>query len=112
MRRGGRKDGEPMAAASPPMPLRAMDLSDILDEAFRIYRSRFALFASAGVLLVLPQLIISYLGGQFDQVGFFVSLITNPSGLQSPAPAGNALFTLLTYPVALLMAPLTLGLVP
>ena len=98
-------------AAAPPILLRPLDLGDLLDETFHVYRARFALFAAIALLLALPTLLVSYVSGQFDQFGFFVSLVSHPRsfGPTSLPPPGNPLLALLIYPVTLALAPFTTG---
>ena len=47
-----------------------MDLGEILDNIFRIYRARFPLLAGLAVLVSLPSLLLQYLIGSFSQMGF------------------------------------------
>jgi hypothetical protein len=49
-----------------------MDLGEILDNVFRIYRARFPLLAGLAVLVSLPSLLLQYLTGAFSQMGFIV----------------------------------------
>jgi hypothetical protein len=49
-----------------------MDLGEILDNVFRIYRARFPLLAGLAVLVSLPTLLLQYLLGSFAQAGFLI----------------------------------------
>lgn len=98
-----------MAAAGPPLRLRPLDLSDLLDEIFQVYRARFALFASLSILLVIPSLVISYFAGQFDQFGFLLSAVGRLGSPPGAVPTGNQFVPLLIYPVQLVLGPFTIG---
>lgn len=98
-----------MAAAAPPLRLRPLDLSDLLDEIFQVYRARFALFASLSILLVIPSLVISYFAGQFDQFGFLLSAVGRLGSPPGAVPTGNQFVPLLIYPVQLVLGPFTIG---
>jgi hypothetical protein len=87
--------------------LRPLDLSDILDTTFNIYRSRVALFAGIAVLLSLPALVTAWLGGTFDFWGYAFSQLTEPGTGGGAPPRSNPIFTILGWLLALVLSPFT-----
>ena len=66
-----------------------MDLGEILDNVFRIYRARFPLLAGLAVLVSLPSLLLQYLTGAFSQMGFLLDSFgraTQGSTVLTPPP--------------------------
>ncbi|MFI5282015.1 MAG: hypothetical protein ACHQ0J_02660 [Candidatus Dormibacterales bacterium] len=58
-----------------PLRLRPLEVGDLLDETFRIYRRNFALFAGISVILAIPQAVLAgYLS--FSALDMFTQLAT------------------------------------
>jgi hypothetical protein len=72
----------PPAAAPPPPPpppgirLRPLEIGDLFDETFRVYRRNFTLFAGISVALVIPSLMAQYFLGSFTQFGQSISILS------------------------------------
>jgi hypothetical protein len=113
-----------MAEVAGQVRLRALDLGELLDETFRVYRARFWLFFSLALTLAAPTVIFllgsgAYRSGDlFTQLGRALQSTSHPAGgLGSPPPIAPAdLGTILAWEgvlvlVALLLAPYSVGLV-
>ena len=91
-----------------------MDLGEILDNIFRIYRARFPLLAGLAVLVSLPNLLLQYLTGSFAQMGFILDAFSraaqgsNPA-LSPPPPTefstGTVIGVVVSYLVLVLLLP-------
>jgi hypothetical protein len=103
--------------AATPIALRPMDLGEILDNVFRIYRARFPLLAGLAVLVSLPNLLLEYLIGGFSQMGFILNrlgaLTSGTGSLTVPPPTELTAPTLIGagvgYLVLLLLLPFTVA---
>jgi hypothetical protein len=98
---------EPKLSAPAPLRLRPLEIGDLLDETFRIYRRHFLLFAGISVILAIPSGALA---------AFVVALFSNflQSANTTAAPDFNSLVTLLVvyaagYLVNLLLSPFTYG---
>lgn len=84
-----------------------MDLGEILDNVFRIYRARFPLLAGLAVLVSLPSLLLQYLTGAFSQMGFildsFGRLAEGSGTLTPPPPSEVSTGTLIGFGVGYLI---------
>src|SRR5712692_1923147 len=62
--------GQPTTAppAQPGIRLRPLEIGDLFDEIFRVYRRNFTLFAGISVALVIPALLVQYFLGSFTQI--------------------------------------------
>src|SRR5579859_372332 len=89
------------------MRFRPLGVTDILDEAFRIYRARFPLFAGLALLTALPSAVLSILVIN-DYVPFYAGLLTTSSPATT-APTHLGLGSLLQYPLSAVMLPFFLG---
>jgi hypothetical protein len=87
-------------SASVPLRLRPLEIGDLLDETFRMYRRHFLLFAGLSVLLSIPSAALS----GFSYFALFNGLLqqTSPGEISaSPQPNLGMLETLLvTYGIA------------
>ena len=92
--------------------LRPLEIGDLFDESFRIYRRNFTLFAGISVSLVIPALLIQYFLGSFTQLGQSVQIFTSlaqGSRITPPTPpdinwlglAVSALLNLVLYPFSI-----------
>ena len=86
-----------------PLRLRPLEISDLLDETFRMYRRHFVLFAGISVLLSLPAAALS--GLAFGLLGGLVQT----SG--TSAPPDLSVFSVM-LPVLAVAALLGIGLIP
>src|ERR1700730_6496717 len=97
------------AAARPqPLRLRPLQVSELLDETFRMYRDNFLLFAGVALTLAVPSLVASILAGNYKTMGLFFTLFTTPSGFTRQVQFGpdiNPVFLGLSYLVVLLLLP-------
>ncbi len=95
-----------------------MPLGELLDETFKLYRRHFTIIAGVALAIILPNLILtlvsgSYLANPFTFVQQVANNANNPEGLAA-IQARQQQFTssplyLLSFPLALLMIPFTLG---
>jgi hypothetical protein len=98
---------EAKLSAPAPLRLRPLEIGDLLDETFRIYRRHFLLFAGISLILAIPAAgLASYVIALFAN---FVQLANT-----SQSPDFNGLLGLLVvyaigYLVILLLAPFTYG---
>lgn len=87
-------------SASVPLRLRPLEIGDLLDETFRMYRRHFLLFAGLSVILSIPSAALS----GFSYFALFNGLLqqTSPGEISaSPQPNLGMLETLLvTYGIA------------
>jgi hypothetical protein len=91
-----------------PLRLRPLQVSELLDETFRMYRDNFLLFAGVALTLAVPSLVASLLAGNYKTMGLFFTLFTNPSGFTRQVQFGpdiNPVFLGLSYVVILLLLP-------
>jgi len=94
-------------SAPAPLRLRPLEIGDLLDETFRIYRRHFLLFAGISVILAIPAAgLASYV------IALFANFVQFANAGQSPD--FNAFLPLLAiyaigYLVLLLIAPFTYG---
>ena len=90
-------------SASVPLRLRPLEIGDLLDETFRMYRRHFLLFAGLSVILSIPSAALS----GFSYFALFNGLLqqTSPGEISaSPQPNLGMLETLLvTYGIAALI---------
>jgi hypothetical protein len=91
-------------SATPPLRLRPLEVGDLLDETFRMYRRHFLLFAGTSVLVSIPSAGLS---------GFFSYALFNGL-LQSTTPgqAPNLSFLESTLAAAVIILALTIALIP
>ena len=91
-------------SASVPLRLRPLEIGDLLDETFRMYRRHFLLFAGLSVLLSIPTAALS----GFSYFALFNGLLqqTSPGEISaSPQPNLGVLETLLvTYGIGALIS--------
>jgi len=91
-------------SASVPLRLRPLEIGDLLDETFRMYRRHFLLFAGLSVILSIPTAALS----GFSYFALFNGLLqqTSPGEISaSPQPNLGALETLLvTYGIGALIS--------
>jgi len=79
-------------AIAPPPPvnslirLRPLEIGDLFDEIFRVYRRNFTLFAGVSVAIVIPALLIQYFIGSFTQLGQSVSILSSIAQGTRPPP--------------------------
>jgi hypothetical protein len=95
-----------------------MPLGELLDETFKLYRRHFTVIAGVALAIILPNLILtlvsgSYLANPFTFLQQVATNANNPEGLAA-IQARQQQFTssplyLLSFPLALLMIPFTLG---
>ncbi|HEV2036423.1 MAG TPA: hypothetical protein VGU71_19920, partial [Candidatus Dormibacteraeota bacterium] len=92
-------------SAPAPLRLRPLEIGDLLDETFRIYRRHFLLFAGISVILAIPAAgLASYV------IALFANFVQLANGGQGPD--FNAFLPLLViyaigYLVLLVIAPFT-----
>jgi hypothetical protein len=101
-----------------PVRLRPMPLGELLDETFKLYRRHFTVIAGVALAIILPNLILTLVSGSYlaNPITFLQQVLTNannPEGLAA-VQARQQQFTssplyLLTFPLAILMIPFTLG---
>jgi hypothetical protein len=98
---------EAKVSAPAPLRLRPLEIGDLLDETFRIYRRHFLLFAGISVILAIPAAgLASYV------IALFANFVQFANAGQSPD--FNAFLPLLViyaigYLVLLVIAPFTYG---
>jgi hypothetical protein len=95
-----------------------MPLAELLDETFKLYRRHFTVIAGVALAVVLPNLVITLVSGSYraNPFAYFQQILQNvndPAALQA-AQARQQQFTssplyLLSFPLAILMIPFTLG---
>jgi hypothetical protein len=95
------------------IPLRPLDLSDILDGIFRIYRNHFALFASVALALVIPGLVINLALGTWHNglTGFTTTPDTagTPGSVSSQFSGVNVAAIAIAGAVGIILLPLNYG---
>ena len=95
------------------IPLRPLDLSDILDGIFRIYRNHFALFASVALALVIPGLVINLALGTWHNglTGFTTTPDTSgtPGSVSSQFSGVNVAAIAIAGAVGIILLPLNYG---
>ncbi|MDQ6884847.1 MAG: hypothetical protein M3077_11530 [Candidatus Dormibacteraeota bacterium] len=105
-----------MATAGTPVRLRPMPLGELLDESFKLYRRHFAVIAGVALAVILPSLVVTLISGSYraNSVTYIQQLIQNSNdpaalqALQARQPQFSPLY-FLTFPIALLLLPLSLG---
>jgi hypothetical protein len=95
-----------------------MPLGELLDETFKLYRQHFAVIAGVALVVVLPNLVITLISGSYRANPFsllqqLVQNANDPSALAA-AQARQQQYTssplyLLSFPLAFLMVPFTVG---
>ena len=100
-------------ALEPALRLRPLGFGELLDEIFRVYRRYFWLLVAISLVLALPTLVIQILGGQADQVGFSLNLLSNLGNLARlegvNGPPADPISFLLLYLVTVALAPFVAG---
>ena len=90
-------------SATTPLRLRPLEIGDLLDETFRMYRRHFLLFAGLSVILSIPSAALS---------GFFsyalLSGLVQQTGSQTPTLNFNFLGTTLVAAVVVLLVTIVL----
>jgi hypothetical protein len=107
----------PVSASQPVEPLlklRPLGLGEILDDVFRVYRRHFWLLVSIALVISVPSLVVSFASGSADQFGFLLTVLGSLGNLSSvaartPPPSPNPALLVLSYLVAVLIVPFTLG---
>lgn len=100
------------SARAQPLRLRPLQLSELLDETFRMYRDNFLLFAGVALTLAVPGLVTNVLTGNYRTLGLFFTLFTNPESFTRQVQIGpetNPVFVGLSYLVILLLLPFTVA---
>lgn len=104
--------GQPKAGTvkTGPLPLHPMNIGDVLDGAFRLYRANFLTVITIVAVIAGPIELLSALGrrGQFGGQGFF-SILANPSSAQNTGSSGLSPASGLASLVSLLMLPYAAG---
>jgi hypothetical protein len=90
-------------SAPSPLRLRPLEIGDLLDETFRMYRRHFVLFAGLSVLLSIPQAALS----GFNYNVLYNTLLQATPG--QPPDFGVLTSSLVVYAIALLV---TVALIP
>jgi hypothetical protein len=89
-----------------------LQISELLDETFRMYRGNFALFAGISLALAIPGLVLNLLSGNYKTFGLFFSAFSDPSSFSRQAGLGpdiNFAYLFAGYGLILLVLPLTAG---
>jgi hypothetical protein len=76
----------PSPSAPPGIRLRPLEIGDLFDEIFRVYRRNFTLFAGISVALVIPSLLVQYFLGSFTQFGQSISILSTALQGGRPVP--------------------------
>jgi hypothetical protein len=71
---------------------RPLDLADVLDETFRIYRARFPVFAGISLAAAVPQVLVVFLTGGLGAYSSFFSAFQGGGPAASGPPAQSALY--------------------
>jgi membrane-anchored glycerophosphoryl diester phosphodiesterase (GDPDase) len=100
--------------SEPLLRLRPLGLGEVVDDIFRVYRRHFWLIVGIALLLALPGLLVQFASGSAQTVGFVLGLLPdlgNPAALaaRQPPPPPNLGLLALSYLVAILTFPFTLG---
>lgn len=94
-----------------------MPLGELLDETFKLYRRHFTVIAGVALAVVLPNLIITLISGSYRASPFtyiqqVIQNASDPAALQAvqarQQQATSPLY-LLSFPLALVMVPFTVG---
>jgi hypothetical protein len=91
-------------SGSAPLRLRPLEIGDLLDETFRMYRRHFFLFAGLSIILSIPEAALS----GFSYYALFSGLLQQAAGGQQPN-LGLLTSTLVLYAIFFLI---TLALLP
>jgi hypothetical protein len=94
-------------SATAPLRLRPLEIGDLLDETFRMYRRHFLLFAGLSVILAIPEAALS----SFSYYTLFGNFLQQVGPNLSLAP-DRALFDAGTVVIYLIGLLITLALVP
>jgi hypothetical protein len=104
--------------AGTPVRLRPLPVGELLDETFKLYRRHFSVIAGVALVIILPNLIISLISGSYraNPITYLQQVTQNlnsPAALQA-IQARQAQYTssplyLLSFPIAILMIPFTVG---
>lgn len=107
-----------VATAGTPVRLRPLPLGELLDETFKLYRRHFSVIAGVALVIILPNLILSLISGSYraNPFSYLQQVLQNandPAALQA-IQARQAQYTssplyLLSFPIAILMIPFTVG---
>jgi hypothetical protein len=105
------------APAPAPFRFRALSLSELLDEAFRIYRRYFQVMVGIAVLLLLPTLLTTLVSGSYrvNLASAFTNLARDGYSqqafqrLQDQQAQVNQLWSLLGGLLTLILLPFTVG---
>jgi hypothetical protein len=107
-----------VATPGTPVRLRPLPLGELLDETFKLYRQHFNVIAGVAVAVILPNLILSLVSGEYraNPFTYLQQVIQNandPVALQAiqdrQAQYSSSPLYLLTIVVAILMVPFTHG---
>lgn len=88
-----------------PLRLRPLEIGDLLDETFRMYRRHFVLFAGISVILSLPQAVLS--GGYLTILTGFLQLSTTGAPLDATSQEGLIAGLAVDALIALALVPFT-----
>jgi hypothetical protein len=107
-----------MATAGTPVRLRPLPIGELLDETFKLYRRHFTVIAGVALVVILPNLILTLLSGSYRANPFsylqqVFQNLNDPTALATvqnrQAQYTNSPLYLLTFPLAILMIPFTVG---
>ncbi|HVM00302.1 MAG TPA: hypothetical protein VM324_13500 [Egibacteraceae bacterium] len=107
--------GQPAARGARPVPIRPLNLGDVLDGAFRLFAANWrTIVLLTGVFVVPFQLLSAYLQRDLPGLLDLFDLMTDPAAAQRFAEAGGGggnLATLLAIAQGLLVSPLVTGVI-
>lgn len=90
-----------------PIRLRALPVSELVDQTVALYRRRFAVFAGMALLLAIPALATALLSGAYRSLDPILALLQSGGGRGVVAqPQYNGLLVALSYVIGVVMAPL------
>lgn len=99
--------------APTPLRLRPLQLSELLDELFRMYRGNFALFIGVSLALAVPTLVTTLLSGEYRAFTVFFTLFSaasNPGAIDAyQPPQYNGYMYALGLILAVVLAPVSYG---
>ena len=102
--------GTPAPSAPLALRLRPLQVSELLDETFRMYRRNFWLFAGVSLSLAIPSLVANMLAGNFKTFGVLFTAFSDPAAFTRQAQIGpdiNPLYLALSYLLIALLVPFT-----